>query len=320
MKVKFLPTHYHMKVWTLSLTFFISLIIAIFSGFYSIPKRRLTARWYPSTFAAKIFSGETKINPNTTSILNYILNKHILPPSRKPYNLTSSISYSDDVIHRESRLFEKLGINNGIFVEYRAFDGLQASHTLNLELNASWTGLLIEPSPVLFQQLKNRHRLAWIANVCVSVYYPTMVYISGNQEDLKYSWEDGTQTIYPPLSYRNSLLKIENDDDDEHLYYKVECFPLSSILWAMNITSIDFLTLQLDEHEFRVLEAFPFHTIHIKVVTLRHQSVPPENKDKIKMLMKRKGYECIYQNSKYFLFLHRRYYSHLNIFWNNNND
>jgi len=64
---------------------------------------------------------------------------------------------------------------DGIFVEYRAFDGLQDSHTLKLELNGNWTGLLIEPSPNIFQVLKSRHRLAWLANVCISINHPTMV-------------------------------------------------------------------------------------------------------------------------------------------------
>ncbi|ODM89818.1 Protein Star [Orchesella cincta] len=296
MKLKYLPRHYHMKVWTVFLTVFISLIIALFGCFNSFPKKGLTTHRYSPTIEAKIARGETKIPSNDSSLLYYILRKHIQPPSRIPYNIRLGISYSDDFRNKELRLLEKLEIVNGIFVEYRAFDGLQNSHTLNLELNSDWTGLLIEPLPNLFQELKNRHRLACIANVCVSVNYPTMVYISESGGNLKYSWEDETQTIYTTFVNKDSLSERENDD--ENLYYKVECFPLSSILWAMNITSVDFLVLRLDELDFPVLETFPFDTIHIKVITLKHQNIPLKDKPKIKMLMKMKEYDCVYENSK----------------------
>jgi len=183
------------------------------------------------------------------------------------------------------------------------------------------------------------------------MYQIRKVYISGNGEDLKGSWEDGdgTQTIYEPMYYKNSLIEKENDDDDdddgdEHLYYKVECFPLSSILWAMNITTVDLLVLQLDGHEFLVLETFPFDTIHIKVIytvnlcilcwverqnfslkvsilrlilmrilfqvfSLKHQNIPRQGKRNIKKFMKMEKYQLVFENSEYFLYLHHRYYT-----------
>ncbi len=44
------------------------------------------------------------------------------------------------------RLFEKLGVDHGFFVEFGAWDGVHLSNTANLRLNHGWTGLLMEGS------------------------------------------------------------------------------------------------------------------------------------------------------------------------------
>jgi hypothetical protein len=64
---------------------------------------------------------------------------------------------------------------NGFFVECGAADGEFYSNTLELEVQHGWTGLLIEASPTLFQQLKIKNRNAWLANVCLSGNRPETV-------------------------------------------------------------------------------------------------------------------------------------------------
>jgi len=61
-------------------------------------------------------------------------------------------------------------------VECGAFDGLFHSNTLELEMNHTWTGLLIEASPLTYKQLMTRNRKSWKSNVCLSLApYPTKV-------------------------------------------------------------------------------------------------------------------------------------------------
>ncbi|ODM89815.1 hypothetical protein Ocin01_16867, partial [Orchesella cincta] len=120
---------------------------------------------------------------------------------------------------------------------------------------------VIEPLPNLFQEL-NKTGIVW----------------HRKRRQSEVFMEDEPQTIYTTFVNKDSLSERENDD--ENLYYKVECFPLSSILWAMNITSVDFLYYGLMSWISRIG--------NFSVITLKHQNIPLKDKPKIKMLMKMK--------------------------------
>ena len=64
----------------------------------------------------------------------------------------------------------------GFFVDSGAHDGEIQSNTLFFERIRGWTGILIEPQPTIYQQLKRKHRKAFTLNACVSVVpYPSTV-------------------------------------------------------------------------------------------------------------------------------------------------
>ena len=48
--------------------------------------------------------------------------------------------------------------------------------------------------------------------------------------------------------------------------FSVQCFPLYSILLAVNRTVIDFISLDVEGHEFRILKTVPWHKIDVKVL------------------------------------------------------
>ena len=47
--------------------------------------------------------------------------------------------------------------------------------------------------------------------------------------------------------------------------FNIQCFPLYSILLAVNRTSVDFISLDVEGHEFRILKTLPWHKIDAKV-------------------------------------------------------
>lgn len=57
------------------------------------------------------------------------------------------------------RIFEKLGISRGYFVEFGAWDGLHLSNTAHLRLDHGWTGLLLEGSDRADGELVRRERV-----------------------------------------------------------------------------------------------------------------------------------------------------------------
>ena len=54
------------------------------------------------------------------------------------------------------------------FIEAGAMDGEIISNTLYLEMKYNWTGLLVEPNPILAQMLVKKGRNAWIFPHCFS--------------------------------------------------------------------------------------------------------------------------------------------------------
>lgn len=47
----------------------------------------------------------------------------------------------------------------------------------------------------------------------------------------------------------------------------VQCFPLYSILLALNRTTVDYFSLDIEGYELKVLETIPWHKVDIKMIS-----------------------------------------------------
>ena len=66
----------------------------------------------------------------------------------------SNIGYYTSRNRLDKRIAELFSYKkNGVFIEAGAADGFIESHTLFLEKNYGWTGLLVEPTPEQFNYL-----------------------------------------------------------------------------------------------------------------------------------------------------------------------
>ncbi len=73
-----------------------------------------------------------------------------------PLSHTKQITYSahdHKGVPLDLKLVEIMGFDNGIFVEVGAYDGLRSSNTKLLEECYGWTGILIEPSKKIMNDL-----------------------------------------------------------------------------------------------------------------------------------------------------------------------
>lgn len=59
---------------------------------------------------------------------------------------------------------------------------------------------------------------------------------------------------------------LDHWDDPNREKVTVQCFPLYSILLAVNRTRIDFFSLDIEGHEFRVLKTIPSDRVDIRVL------------------------------------------------------
>ena len=88
-------------------------------------------------------------------LIETLKESHIKEPSEKPYNFSvpeAEVStggqfcqpwYLDNVIFKEQ-------VQKGFFIEAGADDFELDSNSLHFELEHGWTGLLVEPNPVVY--------------------------------------------------------------------------------------------------------------------------------------------------------------------------
>ena len=78
------------------------------------------------------------------------------------------------------------------------------------------------------------------------------------------------------------------DHTDNTAALKVPCFPLYSILLALNITKVDYLSLDIEGDELAVLKTIPFDEVDITVLSVEYSH--DRDKEELRLYMESQGY------------------------------
>ena len=121
------------------------------------------------------------LDQNDPKLIDAIKNKVLWkPPKNKglklqkspiPKNINGQYGQSaaiEDLLKKHKLLKTKKSKRQGFYIEAGACNGESISNTLLFELKHDWTGLLVEPNPDFFEDLKSRNRNAWILPHCLS--------------------------------------------------------------------------------------------------------------------------------------------------------
>ena len=161
-----LMRHVHFKINTRAQTYLNEL-------YRDVPKKRLNAdietiekmiefmTYNRSQYDQEVvdFVKKLLIEPSPRNKLN-IRNK-----TRKHFSESDQSEYIDNLLN---------GKRDGFFIEAGALDGESYSNSLFFERERKWTGLLIEPIPRYFNQLKDKKRHAYALNACIARNQPTI--------------------------------------------------------------------------------------------------------------------------------------------------
>ncbi|KAK3586476.1 hypothetical protein CHS0354_001861 [Potamilus streckersoni] len=172
----------------------------------------------------------------------------------------------------------------GFFVEAGAWLGEYASTSLFFEKSRGWTGLLVEPNPENFQKLKSLNRKAFHINACLSTHPFPVVLMLNAASDMSRTIEKMEDKQW-----------VQEHKFDQKPYYEVPCFPLYSIMLAINRTSIDYFGLDVEGNELQILETIPFDDLDIKSLTaecLEMYGRGKERAEEVKAFLESKGYRC----------------------------
>ncbi|XP_068227671.1 protein Star-like [Palaemon carinicauda] len=201
-------------------------------------------------------------------LVDYIRRELLHPPSQLPYNLKdpqkNHFSQFGQSMYADKKFLH--GMKGGFFIEAGALDGEFLSNTLYFERALGWTGLLIEPNPETYQELRQKNRKAYTINAALST--------TPEASDLT-------------LELKGSHSELGNKTGKA---VHVTGIPLYTILLAMNIQVVDFLSLDIEAFEVKILKTIPWDKVKFRLMCIEINHIP-EGIDFLVKYLTDKGYK-----------------------------
>jgi len=217
------------------------------------------------------------LDQSDPQLIRYTRIKHLTPPSKLPYNFGDLGVYSTEMSQWILKFFQNM--TNGRFIEAGANEGVFGSHTMWLEKEMNWTGLLIECNPKIVPHLKTHHRNAWVADVCLAPSQTPGILNFSNPTNWTYSG-----TFKKPWNVPVST-KWE--------FFEVQTIPLYTVLASLGWTYVDYFNFDIEGVELNVLRQFPFDQFIFKVLIIEVMFYTEEEKKELDTLLTSNGYHFV---------------------------
>lgn len=179
---------------------------------------------------------------------------------------------------------------NGKYIELGALDGVLYSNTKFFEDSLNWSGILIEPHPDKFKLLKQSRPNNYLFNDLISCY----------TEPLKFRYfVDGHAAVSGventlPQSHFDTFFESNNEHNKSLPQNSIFITPktLSDIIKSTNIKHFDLLSLDVEGHEYEVLQSWDF-SIPIDVILIETLGVEPEKDELCRQFLLKNNYKFI---------------------------
>lgn len=176
------------------------------------------------------------------------------------------------------------GKDDGFYVEVGADDGEHLSNSLFFEVFRHWRGIIVEPNQESFAKLQRVHRKTLMLNACVS---PTNMsetftfvinpfenhdanFLGGISEYLEFTEDGIIQAKYEQHFASGDLYKP--------IVQTIRCSPLLDLLPEF-VKEIDYLSLDTEGTEIRILKTIPFDEVKIRVISVDVSSITGVRRD-----------------------------------------
>ncbi|CAL4123200.1 unnamed protein product [Meganyctiphanes norvegica] len=226
-------------------------------------------------------------------LLDHVRKFFLDPPSTENYNLKFDKNELDvfgyKVFMTEysydwcSKIIKELFENrpSGFFVEAGALDGEYLSNTLILEKQLGWAGLLVEVNDESYKELLGKHRKAWGSNSCLATQpHP-------HEEVLTTYWYTGENVGFRYGAHAHGSLfsitkgnTLDGNSPGAVIYKPVQCIPLGTLLTAISVTHVDFISLDVEGAELGILKNFPWGKISVDVWLVEHDGEVKSDSEK----------------------------------------
>ena len=150
---------------------------------------------------------------------------------------------------------------NGFFIDIGAYDGEIDSNSLFFE-NLGWEGICFEPNPTMFEKMKKIRK-------CVCLPYAVS---DKNEINQFFQIKEGPITLSGLVNeFEQSAIKRINEynleDNQSFDYLDIECKTFDSIV---KVYDIDFLSLDTEGNELKILQSIDFNKYNIDVITVEN--------------------------------------------------
>jgi FkbM family methyltransferase len=207
------------------------------------------------------------------------------PHHLKKYNRITPMYYSQfqEDLFLNQHIFKNKKF--GIYIELGALDGVTFSNTKFFEDTLKWKGILIEPHPIQFKVLQQTRPNNILVNHLVSCHKEPLLF---RYFEESYSAVSGVENTLIPFHVD---LFFENQQT-QHLHQdKIWITPksLTEIVRETRLTHIDLLSLDVEGHEYEVLQSWDF-SVPIDVIMIETIPSNPERNELCRQLLLKNGY------------------------------
>jgi FkbM family methyltransferase len=185
------------------------------------------------------------------------------------------------------------------FVQVGSNDGVRGDPLYRLASTyKTWSGILIEPVPFLFERLMNNYsnsKRFIFENVAIGerrgtsmFHYVSESAISELGDDLPY-WYNQLGSFS-----RGHILKHLNGKLEPFIVeQEVRCFPLADVLERNNVDRLDLVHIDAEGFDYKVLSQIDFERYSPSLVIFEHTNLSSEERANATALLRRSGYKCL---------------------------
>jgi len=205
--------------------------------------------------------------------------------------------------------------SNFKFIQIGACDGKFADPLYQFIKKYNWEGVLVEPVPYYFKQLKENYKdsnnLTFV-NKAISdknemskmfTINPSglktlpewakgisSLHLDRNALDEKY-WTEGRGRVHLDKGYSYELLKPHINE------INVECITVEQLLNETKFHNFDLIQIDAEGHDYTILKQLDFKKHNPKIIHFEYANLKPEEKTSIEDLLKNAGYRLDFHNS-----------------------
>lgn len=175
---------------------------------------------------------------------------------------------------------------NGSFVEIGANDGITFSQSLYFEESLGWRGVCIEPQPRKFKSLLSNRPLCKNLNVGVSNLFGKSVFLQINgYSDMLSSFEE----YITPERWDRINRETASHPGQTMERIPVTFAPLSLLLPYLDLTRIDYMSIDTEGNEYEVLLSIDWKSTSIYLLFI--ESGPDSKDQRIRKMLSTLRYE-----------------------------